>query len=841
MAIVPVTRDDVENFTIVTTPRRDYHSGSSGVTGSVAVFPRYSTVSSKPVSGESSILEGDWKDKNFKNEYDKIVASARSARNSQDDLTTKTISNELSSYLSLVESTNSRENSKLEIERFVPTTNVTRYTHAKNTVKDNLMSFYRTEYPNAHWAYTNYNSLNFFTVSSGSQTIPTSSVLLYPNITSSFLPEQTGFASGTYCLSGAFTFDFHINPRYQVDGIDAGQFKAGTIFHLSSSYALSLVTGSSKDPTGKPDGFRLMLQLKHSADVSPSAAVQGAYPSDLIFLSDDNSLKFNKWHHVVVRWGTNLINGGSGSFVVDGKNKGYFVVPSGTINAPSSPNANPDVLCLGNYYEGINSGSSLQKYFFTPNNAKRYGVTSLMSSASQDDPSSYRFNHPLKAEVHDLTIKRYYSLDSEIIASGSVGLGERARDVSKYAFHLPPIFVQETNIRREISGSGGVLVTPFAAIDGTTDDPFNVSMAFTVGGHYVNLENYVKDFTNNQFGRTLNLSGAILSFNDYSGDEKQDANKLLYRMASVPKRNLTILPCDDGNFEPSYALLRTEAYTDKFTNSLKRRDWSYVNLDNLVSEQSLQYGIGSADPSLANYISFQSTIYGPTPDDVTLQLGPALSGYYGKVENSIEDAEFDRGILKDAPLPVFKNLRDPSSNQVTFFNISNLYYGRRILPGSFTLTDSAISGSEGAVKITLKDDGLGNLYRADSDSNNFTQNSVGNIFYDEGIVLIKNPHLYFFGKNQFDVSFKGVSNIYTTKYEILAGAGQLNSSSNPTYALNQNALKASGDPTDKDKFVYISGLNLHDENMNVVAKVKLAQPIIKRTGDKILFKVALDF
>jgi hypothetical protein len=175
------------------------------------------------------------------------------------------------------------------------------------------------------------------------------------------------------------------------------------------------------------------------------------------------------------------------------------------------------------------------------------------------------------------------------------------------------------------------------------------------------------------------------------------------------------------------------------------------------------------------------------------------------------------------------------------FNISNLYYGRRIQPGSFSITDSSLSGSAGSISVTLKDDYMGNLYRADSSTPHSTQNSVGNIFYDEGIVLIKSPHLYFFGKHQYEMSFKGVHNIYTQKYEILAPSGLLNSSSNATYLENSSKIKASGDPTDQDPFVYISGLNFHDENMNVVAKARLAQPIIKREGDKILFKVTLDF
>jgi hypothetical protein len=136
---------------------------------------------------------------------------------------------------------------------------------------------------------------------------------------------------------------------------------------------------------------------------------------------------------------------------------------------------------------------------------------------------------------------------------------------------------------------------------------------------------------------------------------------------------------------------------------------------------------------------------------------------------------------------------------------------------------------------------MGNMYRADAATPHYKQSTVGNIFYDEGIVVIKNPHLYFFGKEQYEVSFNGVQNLYTTKYEILAGSGLLNSSSNPTYIKNVDSLKPSSSPIDNEPFIYISGLNFHDENMNVVAKARLAQPVIKREGDKLLFKIAFDF
>jgi len=320
----------------------------------------------------------------------------------------------------------------------------------------------------------------------------------------------------------------------------------------------------------------------------------------------------------------------------------------------------------------------------------------------------------------------------------------------------------------------------------------------------------------------------------------------LYVQSGVPKRNLTVLPCDDGSFDPDYSVLAQERYTSKFRDSLSRTDLSSIYLDDLVSLATLSgSGLGQIDPSLKTYLSWSQDLVGIDPLFAGKSAGPALEQAYQKIYSalsaSVDDASFDRGVQRDLPLTIFKTLRDPSSNQITIFNISNLYYGSRILPESFVLTDAAISGSEGAVKITLKDDGLGNLYRADSNGSHFTQGSVGNIFYNEGIVLIKSPHLYFLGKNQYEISFKGVNNIYSSKYEVLAGQGQLNSSSNPSYALAQPKMRAVSDPTDRENFVYITGLYFHDENMNVIAKAKLAQPIIKKNSDKILFKVTFDF
>jgi hypothetical protein len=836
MSVVKITKNDVESFTLVTTPRRSYSSGSGGITGSIKVFPRQSSLEKDT---DASLLFDDARagavvDVNFDSAAAKIVNSARSRRAAN-----LPISGDLDSYMALVSGSVKKATAVLDVERFTPTTKLTKYTVCKNNIKDMLMPYYRTNYPHAHWAYTNYHSLNFFTAYDGAAAqVPTGSVLLYPNVPDDDLPGQAGHVSGTYCLTGAFTFDFHINPRYKVDGIDSGHFKDGTIFHLSSSYALSLVTGSAKDPNGLPIGFRLKLQLSHSADYAPSLSSPGSYPYDLVFLSDDNSLGHNNWHHVLVRWGTKDINDGTGSFVVDGKQKGSFVIPSGTIMPKAfTDSLNPDVLSIGNFYEGSNKGNSAQSLFFGVRPARRDGLSQLTNDTAQDEPSSYKFRHPLKAEIHDLTFRRYYQSDLESESTGSTGIGIDALSKKNIAFYLPPFFVEDTPIRRYVGDHGGILQTPFFEIDGTTDDPFNVAMSFGVNGHYINLENFVKEFSAGQFPRLLQLTASTI---DYTTNA-QDANVFLYGDGSVAKRNLTILPCDDGNFDPNYEILKNETLSNKYTDPYGVQDLSYINLDNLVNTSSLMMGGVNTDVP-DDYVT---QLYGPSPETPGLEPGLAYKSYIAVVTASIssiaEDYEFDRGIQKGAPLTIYQRLLDPSSNQVTIFNISNLYYGRRIMPGSFEIKDVGISGSHDSIKITLRDDSLGNLYRADANTPHFTQNSVGNIFYDEGIVLVKSPHLYFFGKNQYEMSFRGVQNIFTTKYEVVATPGLLNSSSNATYVENAASLKPSGNPTDNEVFVYISGMNLHDENMNVVAKARLAQPVIKREGDKILFRVAFDY
>lgn len=839
MSIIKLYPENVDCFSMVAHPHRTFSSSSAGITGSAYVFPRRSTIE-RSAAPTSAFLDSEHDDVNIQGLLEDIACSSGSNKYGS-----------LDNYMAQVgrQEVESRRYRYHNVLRFVPTTEYTKDTARKLVVKDSLMRYYRVKYPTAHWAYTNYNCLSFFTASN----LPEDAALLYPNV--SPVDDRVQM----YGVPSGFTFDFRINPCHISPVVDSG-FKAGTILHLSSSYALSLVSGSRKDGYGRPAAFRLKLQLSHSANAAPSVATLGGYPNDLVFLSDDNVLDYNKWHHVVIRWGTSTVDAGTGSFMVDSgdgrglRPAGTFIVPSASLGVPSPT---PGVLCVGNFYEGSNSGAgNSQSLWFSLAAAEKYGVVSMNPDPTAFEPTTSAFRHPLNADIHDVSIRGKYVSDYEL--SGTTGRGPTS--MSGTLFYLGPTFLREAPFRRWVGTDGGILQSPFFAIDGTTVDPFNVALSFGVAGHDVNLENFVKDLANDVDPRLLYLTASAIS----TSTDARSCNEFLWDdNPACVKRNMLVMPCDDGNFVPNFemvvdrpqvplslAVAPNESYivddglgTSKYVDDLGTLDTSLITLDNMVVPQSLimngtsisSVGTDGEDVGRNAWADEQ---VGPTPESLGSAIGPALRHFSASLAGALADGTYTRSYQEAAPYTIYQRTKDGSSNEVVFFDISNLFYGIRITPKSFTLTDTNLSGSGNALSMVLKDDGYGNLYRATSSGTLATWNNVGNVFYDEGIVVIKSPHLFQFGKHQFEVDFKGEQSVHVMSVDVVAPANQLNSSSNPAFKM----LSASLYRNDNDKeFVYISGINFHDENMNVVMKTQLAQPIMKRHGSRIMFKVKTDF
>ena len=167
-------------------------------------------------------------------------------------------------------------------------------------------------------------------------------------------------------------------------------------------------------------------------------------------------------------------------------------------------------------------------------------------------------------------------------------------------------------------------------------------------------------------------------------------------------------------------------------------------------------------------------------------------------------------------------------------------YSSQIRPGLLEITDVDLAGSGGALNMKIKDNGHGMMYRADCNGKHATWAHVGHAFYSDGLLNVLHPGLSNFGENNFSFDLKGEHSLYVMQIDIPVERGDFNVSKNPTYI---KGLKPSNNLSDLEEtnFVYITGVNLHDENMNIVAKAKFAQPIVKRLNDRYNIRLKMDF
>ena len=919
MSIIPLSIDNFENYSIRTHTHRVFSSSSSGLLGDISIFPRGSEIEKDLVPpGDNS---GDPAGK--KTVYDVWEDMVR--LDSETPLTDR-----VSRYLDTVsaEEPSRAKQKRVSVIRFEPSFRFTKDTCRKNTVKNILFPYYANKYDSSDWSFPNYHSINFFT----SSAVPTESALIYPA------------PGGRYTPSEAFTIQFWINPRYTTDNREE-EYTAGTVLHLSSTFAVSLVSGSSVDADGNPDAFRILLQLGHSAGIPPSKISLDSprgpaiddVPSDLIFLTSDNCIKRNHWHHVTVRWGGLQVNAGSGSFVIDGILDENFCIPSASI-MPQPPFGFPNIsdpsgLFVGNFFEQ-KSEAGLVSRFFNANTAYAEGLESFFpsvppngldlvdikivrpaglntsvnlsasitfkdvpfygtsflfnygptgspilsnidfvegvplaneisvdglasnlqaasafadkvnnlltgfftatakenvvnitgfrepdgiidpirptiehtepgSSIDENDPtisdppdSSFDLLHPLNAEIHEIRIFNSYKDIETIRYTSSGSLGAISEDL---LFYLPPFFTSATPERN-------VLQTPFQSVMTTTNDPFNVALSFGIGAREINLPNFLKELVAGSYPRLYNLKAQETAV---AIDEARSANDIMYDQAAFRKANLTVLPNDNGLFRPRYNILASTGESAVGFKALSNglADYSRISLDDMVDLSNISMGSPSDDDTGGHLIDEVAT-----PEDPGLSPGNILT--------------------------ILNRTRDPSSNEVVFFDASNLFYGNSIKNRSYTITDPNLTGSGDKISFTMKDNGRGGLYRADCLTAHSTWNEIGTILYDEGISVIKSPNVPFFGKDKWEVEFDGDYNVYVLEVNVPCAKGQFSSSSNPNWV----SLRANDSANLVDEnFSYVTGMNLHDENFNVIARMNLAQPVVKKESDKFLFRAKIDF
>ena len=203
----------------------------------------------------------------------------------------------------------------------------------------------------------------------------------------------------------------------------------------------------------------------------------------------------------------------------------------------------------------------------------------------------------------------------------------------------------------------------------------------------------------------------------------------------------------------------------------------------------------------------------------------------------------------------------PSSSIIT---IATQYYGEKIKEGSFQYTDVNNSSSiNTSIKPIIKDDGFGNLYATNAYHSQSTTNAsssdnyVGNIFYDKGLVIITETGSwsgsvkYSDLVTNYSLQFESEHTITTHEYNVTLLPQDYNLSTN--YSL-RNVLSGSDKPltlatsylaapfTSSDFQPYISTINLYQRGDYDTPVIQATLPRPIRKSDKIntRFKIKLD-
>ena len=209
MSLFRLTKEHFEKFELITHPRREFASSSSGLTGSVALFTDSST-SIKELASTFGKASGSVNENTLDEERERIADIVGNAMVSGN---VANVYNATHKYLELVNSQSSSPflNKKQEIIRFTPGVKFNQNLLRKAAIKDILFPYYRNVFPTAQWTYTNYHTLNFVTGGN----LSTDSVLIYPAGTGSV--EKENF--NPLGPATRFTFDFWINPRYTTENV----------------------------------------------------------------------------------------------------------------------------------------------------------------------------------------------------------------------------------------------------------------------------------------------------------------------------------------------------------------------------------------------------------------------------------------------------------------------------------------------------------------------------------------------------------------------------------------------------------------------------------------------
>ena len=237
--------------------------------------------------------------------------------------------------------------------------------------------------------------------------------------------------------------------------------------------------------------------------------------------------------------------------------------------------------------------------------------------------------------------------------------------------------------------------------------------------------------------------------------------------------------------------------------------WDYSNLSNNLTTGTLstQYQVLVYNSIKQLYYSnflTSSTGDNVSQPDVFIGSNPSGDVLIGNVNSPIYDNFLQSTLVPDRSWP---------TGSIGVISIPSKIYGNYIQPYSFQYIFTSES-----VTYTLTDDGQGNLLSGSS--------NIGNIIYTHGLAIVTNQLLSSGSVTTTNVtcSFSSSYTIYEAQYKCTIRENEFNATLNPSAQLSGSGQLANN-VTGSYFEPYVSTVGLYDENQNLLAVGKLAQPL----------------
>ena len=654
----------------------------------------------------------------------------------------------------------------------------------------------------------------------------------------------------------AFHIEFWIKPSKLQTGI-------GCVCQLHNNYAVMLIPDTLTAVNGVPQKFKISLRTNGAAadgqSVSSDVDHRLGGGTSHVYISS-SLLSVEEWQHVSIRWGRNFNNGMMTIYLnnvvideFDGiKSASYGgIARTGLINVDASPVTTNHALFVGGY---PSDSASKQREIWEAYSDAQNGLTwaaAANGSNTVNSTTGLLSNFAIQFQLlSDLTELRCFNFarSEEIVGTQwPVRISTKANllfympfffDPSHSNYTKRPYFSPDAHIEPQQLGPDASVVEAYYAGSGAD-----------ISGNFVPEDSQTIQYCQN-WGYIAGVP--FVHVHSHSKEHIKNEMPIVLGMPNMTKLNTTVYPNYSG------ASTVTDVEDKKIQYFIE--NWYNINWllcwNSLITPCTINLGSNPTniiDQSVDNYYKSKITI----PLDKVTNLDFSSEKFSGMmfdddqlvftsgVEYFENDAEITARWSQDTLNAMSADVKDttglssgglinPQDILTPFsvvISVPVLYYGNKIEQESLVIT-TKLHGKEICIV-----DSHGVLYIADKDKEP-TSAKIGHISYEFGYMCIFSPLVSGISLEEIKIELRGQKSMHVLQFDVQCPPGLANESKN----INYKNLKASANSSETDSIVtYISTIYLHDENLNVIGKVKLAQPIQKREEDSFLFRIKMDF